>query len=342
MRKGERETGGAQRSRPPSSLVSSPSSLLFFLLPPLARISRALPPPMASRLGSALGDLLFWCVRRYREVARRNLAAAFGWEAPRVEAVARQVFRNIGKTLIEFLRLPALSPVEMRRLCRLEGMEHLRAALAAGHGAMIITAHYGSWELLAARLVVEGFPLSVVARDADDGATNAFINRIRERCGYRVIPRQSAARGVLEALRRNEVVAILIDQNTIQGGLFVPFFGRTAATVTGPAVFALRTGAALLPGFSVRQPADGHVGRVYPPITPSRSENREADVLELTARLTALIETQVRADPTQWFWIHDRWRHRPPEERAVTNNLQRQPGGVNTHDDVSPHPATEP
>jgi KDO2-lipid IV(A) lauroyltransferase len=318
--------------------MPSASSLVFFLLPPLAWISRALPRPMAQRLGSALGDLLFWGVRRYREVACRNLTAAFGWEAPRVEAVARQIFRNIGKTLIEFLRLPVLSPAEMRRLCRLEGIEHLRAALAGGQGAMIITAHYGSWELLAARLVVEGIPLNVVARDADDSATNAFINRIREGCGYRVIPRQSAPRGVLEALRRNEVVAILIDQNTIQGELFVPFFGRTAATVTGPAVFALRTGAALVPGFAVRQPDDSHVGRLHPAIT----EDREVDVRELTARLTALIETQVRADPTQWFWIHDRWRHRPPEERGATEDLQRKPGGVNTRDDVSPHPATEP
>src|SRR5438094_256338 len=84
---------------------------------------------------------------------------------------------------------------------------------------------------------------TVVARDANHGPTNALINGIREACGYRVIPRQSALRGVLAALRRNEVVAILIDQNTIEGGTFVPFFGRQAATVTGPAVFALRTGA---------------------------------------------------------------------------------------------------
>ena len=331
-----------ERSRRLSSLVPQPSTLASVLLPPLAWLSRALPQPLAQRLGAAVGDLLFWCVRRYREVARRNLRQAFGGGAPRVEAVARQVFRSIGKSLVEFLRLPALSAAEIRDLCQLEGMEHLRAGLAAGRGVLLITAHYGSWELLAARLVVEGIPLSVVARDADDVATHALINRIRARCGYRVIPRQAAPRGVLEALRRNEVVGILMDQNTTQGGVFVPFFGRAAATATGPAVFALRTGAALLPGFAVRQPDDRHVGRFSPLVSLPRTADREADVRELTARLTALIEAQVRADPTQWFWIHDRWRHRPPEERGRAGAALRQPGGVNSHDDVSPHPATEP
>ncbi len=291
-------------------------SPIYLVLTLIAGTVRVLPTGMAQQLGAALGDLLFWTVPRYRTVARRNLKAAFGWEGPRVEAMARRVFRNIGKSLVEFLRLPALPAAEVRRLCTLEGMEHLRAALAAGRGAMIITAHYGSWELLAARLVVEGIPLSVVAREADDSAINTLVNRIREGCGYRVISRQSAPRGILEALRRNEVVAILMDQNTTQGGQFVPFFGRTAATVTGPAVLALRTGAALLPGFSIRQRDDRHLGRLWPPVVPSRTGDLAADVLELTAHLTRLIEAQVRADPSQWLWIHDRWRYRPPEERV--------------------------
>jgi KDO2-lipid IV(A) lauroyltransferase len=289
----------------------------YLFLLPLQGLARALPFPLVARMGTAVGELLFRAVPRYREVALRNMSRAFEWDADRTEEVTRQAFRNLGKTLVEFLRLPTLSPNQVRRLCRVEGMEYLREGLAAGRGVLVISAHYGNWELFAARVVLDGIPLCVVARDANDAATNALVNGIREARGYRVIPRQSAPRGVLSALRRNEAVVILMDQNTIQGGEFVPFFGRAAATVTGPAVFALRTGAAVLPCFAVRQPDDTHVGRIDPPLLVEPTGDREADVLNLTARLTAAIEAQIRADPTQWFWIHDRWRHRPPEERTA-------------------------
>lgn len=288
----------------------------YGIILPLRTIVRALPPRQALRFGCLVGTLMYHGVRRYREVALRNLADAFGWERQQTEAVARQTFRNIGKTLVEFLRLPVQSPEEIRRLCRLERMEYLHEALAAGRGVLVISAHYGNWELLAARAVADGIPLTVVAREADDAATNSLVNGIREDRGYRVIPRQSAPRRVLEALRRNHVVVLLMDQNTISGGEFVPFFGRPAATVTGPAVFALRTGAAVIPAFDVRQPDDTHVGRCEPPVIPTVTGDRDEDVRALTARLTAVIEAQVRSDPTQWFWIHDRWRHRPPEERC--------------------------
>jgi KDO2-lipid IV(A) lauroyltransferase len=287
-----------------------------FILP-LQTLARVLPPRQADRFGSLIGLLMFRCVRRYREVARRNLANAFGWGPRETEAAARETFQNIGKTLVEFLRLPGLSAAEVRRLCRLEGIEYVHEALAAGRGVIVISAHYGNWELFTARVAADSIPVSVVAREADDAAMNALVNGIREGCGYRVIPRQSAPRRVLEKLRRNEVVALLMDQNTISGGEFVPFFDRLAATVTGPAVFALRTGAALIPAFDVRQPDGTHVGRFEPPVVPVVTGDQVEDVRALTARLTAVIEAQIRANPTQWFWIHDRWRHRPPHERLA-------------------------
>jgi len=117
---------------------------------------------------------------------------------------------------------------------------------------------------------------------------------------------------------------MLIDQNTIEGGEFVPFFGRLAARVSGPAVLALRTGAAVIPGFVSRRADDTHVGVISPPVPLPRAGDRETGIRELTAHLTALIEAQVRADPTQWFWIHDRWRHRPPGERAGPTRMASQ------------------
>jgi Kdo2-lipid IVA lauroyltransferase/acyltransferase len=318
---------------------------LFIL--PLQQTARLLPAPLAAPLGTAVGLLLYRAVPRYREVALRNLAAVFEWEATRIDAVARQVFCNIGKTLVEFLRMPGISDEELRRRCPLEGIQHLRSGLEAGRGVLLVTAHYGNWELLAKRLVAEGFLLSVVAREADYPRTDALVNGIRERCGYHVIPRRHAPRGVLEALRRNEVVALLVDQNTVKGGEFVPFFGRPAATVTGPAVFALRTGAAVVPGFAIRQSDDTHLGRLLAPVQRPATGDRVADIRVLTEQLTGVIEEQVRADPAQWFWIHDRWRHRPPEDRAhagrrgAADEVGGEEFGVYSQHVVPTHPTTQ-
>src|SRR5438128_2155566 len=135
-------------------------SLPFYLfLLPLRGLARALPFPLVARLGAAVGELLFRGVRHYREVALRNMSRAFDWDAERTEVVARQAFRNLGKTLVEFLRLPALSSDQVRRLCRVEGLEYIRKGLEAGRGVLLITAHYGNWELFAARFVLEGIPL---------------------------------------------------------------------------------------------------------------------------------------------------------------------------------------
>ncbi len=286
----------------------------YFLLLPLLAAARVMSQRQAQRFGVLLGDLVYRAVPRYREVALRNLGRSFGWEACRSETVARQAFRNIGMTLIEFLRMPTLSSAAIRALFRVEGMDHVLAALNSGRGVILITAHYGNWELFAARMAVDGYRFHVVARDADYSATNRVINGIREACGYRVISRRSAMREILAALKRSEPVALLMDQNTIQGGVFVPFLGRPAATVSGPAQLALRTGAILIPCFAVRQADNSHVGRFLPPVPLPDTGDRATDVRELTARLTAVIEAQVRADPTQWFWIHDRWRHRPADE----------------------------
>src|SRR6266540_7475547 len=140
----------------------------YLFLRPLQVIARAVAPRQAALLGTAVGELLYRGVPRYRGVARRNLTAAFGWNADQTEAVARQACRNIGKTLVEFFQMPGWSATEVRRRCQLEGIEHLWTALDQGRGALVPTAHYGNWELFAARVVAEGIPLSVVAREADD------------------------------------------------------------------------------------------------------------------------------------------------------------------------------
>lgn len=281
----------------------------------LHHLAKRVPLPLLYRVGEWLGRLAYRLSRRYRTVAERNLQMAYGdqWTRQQRQQMVRQVFIHFAKSLMEFLVGDGLSSDDLRRMVRLVGEEHLQWCLQQGKGTLVITAHYGNWEIAARYLTqCKGYVLNVVARDADDTATTVLVNRIREQGGYRVIPRGQAARAVLQALKRNELVALLPDQNA--GDLFVPFFGRLAGTVAGPALLALRSGAPLLPVFCTRQPDNTYLFEILPPLVVQPSGSKERDVTETMTRLNAIIEQQIRKHPSQWLWLHNRWKTRPPEE----------------------------
>lgn len=286
----------------------------------LHHTAKRVPLPVLYRIGERLGRLAYRLSRRYRTVAERNLQMAYGESLSEEERsrLVEQVFVHFAKSLMEFLVGDGLSPDDLRRMVTLVGEEHLQWCLQQGKGTLTITAHYGNWEIAARYLTqCKGYVLNVVARDADDSATTVLVNRIRERGGYRVIPRGQAARPVLQALKRNELVALLPDQNA--GDVFVPFFGRLAGTVAGPALLALRSGAPLLPVFCTRQSDNTYLFEMLPPFVVQPSEDKERDVTEIMARITALIEQQIRKHPSQWLWLHNRWKTRPPEEVYATS-----------------------
>lgn len=279
--------------------------------------ARALPP-----LGRALGMGAFHTMRRYREVARTNLRRAYpGWSDIKIEEVARESFRHVGITLVEFfLRQPRITDAEVDAIVRFVGQEHYEEALACGKGVLLITAHYGNWELMGPRLHRAGYQVNAVSRTADDPGLEQMIEAIRTRCGMRQIPREHAARQGLASLRRNEILAILLDQNTASGGVFVPFFGHPASTAVGPAVFALKTGAALVPTFCIREADGSHTMRAWPPIYPQSTGDRTADIQRITADVTQAIEAQIRERPDLWLWLHNRWKLQPeaaPAPRRV-------------------------
>lgn len=283
----------------------------------LSRIARALPERSALRLGSALGALAFRLDGRYHHMAVENLTQVFGGEWPRgrIEGTAENMARHLGMSLMEFLRFPSLTPADFERLVTLEGEEHVHEALAKGRGVLAITSHFGNFEMFGAAIAQRGYNISVIARNADDEKTNAIINDIRRQMGYQVFPRERAALHSIKALRRNEIVGVLPDQNDLEG-IFVPFFGRLAATARGPARMALRTGAEVIPAFIHRQPDNTHIVRIHPPIRYRITNDHEADTYALTLAINRAIERAILSQPDQWFWLHNRWKKRPPGEEA--------------------------
>ncbi len=284
----------------------------------MARRWQRLPAKLGRRLGVGVGALMRAVSPRHARIVMTNLRLAFGAEKGEAELaeIARACYRHLGLCLTELIRLPAMSRDDLLHMVELSGKENIEAALAAGRGAIILTGHLGNWELCGSRIAAEGYPMNVIARAQRDNEITEYIRRTREGMGMKVLHRGAAVRNALRALRNNELLAVLLDQNAGDEGVFVDFFGHLASTAPGAAAFALKTGAAVLPGFCWRNADDTHTAAIGHPVRLVTTGDRDRDILLNTARFTKIIEENIRAHPEQWFWLHKRWKARPREERT--------------------------
>jgi Kdo2-lipid IVA lauroyltransferase/acyltransferase len=275
----------------------------------------------AESIGGAIGGLAYHVSRRYREVAISNLMAAFPDLTRReAESMAKATFRNFFRAFIEFFVIERMTPEEIKRIVDLKGTEYTDEALRQGKGALLITAHIGNWEACARRMAVHGYPLSVIARDSDDPTMTGVVNRIRQGAGYKVLSRDESVRAALRLLRANELLGILPDQNTLGKCVFVNFFGRPAATAAGVAMFALKSGSPVLPAFSSwNKKTRRYSAVIYPPLEIALTGDTERDVEAITTAYTAAIEAEIRKSPTEWLWLHNRWKraHEAPSASKV-------------------------
>ena len=282
------------------------------LLLPVAWLLAHLPAETGLTLGRRIGDMLWWLLPRRRQVTMDNLRRGLGGERPVAELrrLGRRSFQHVGMNLVEVCRY-FLRPTEvMLSRVRVQGGERLRAAAAQGRGVLILTAHYGNWELLAAAHGLTGLPLSIVIRPLDHPLLDDLAARFRRRSGAELIIKRQAVREVLQALRRQRMVGILLDQNATRAeGVFVPFFGVPASTSKGLALLALRTGAPVVPVFLRREPDGRHCMEVGEPVPPPPDD----DVVAYTARFNQVVEATIRRAPEQWLWMHARWRTQPRE-----------------------------
>lgn len=257
---------------------------------------------------------------RLRTVGRRNLELAFP-EMPAAERaeILRLEYRNLGWLLAEFCQMPSYTLEFASRFIRYEGLEHYLAARDRGKGVLVLTGHLGAWELSSFYHSLAGYPMGMVIRRLDNPLVDRMVNRIRCLHGNRVLHKDDFARGLLASMRAGETVGILMDTNmTPPQGLFVPFFGVSACTASGLARVALKTNAAVIPGFLLWEGSERqYVLHFYPELTLASSDNAEADAADNTARFTAVLEDAIRKYPSQWLWMHRRWKTRPAGEPAV-------------------------
>jgi KDO2-lipid IV(A) lauroyltransferase len=285
-----------------------------FLLDTLGRIPRR----VLAAFGSFLGWLV-WTLRIRRRVALDNLRLAFPEksEAERT-AIARANLRHLGQMIPDFLRVPTMAPAELDRLFVYEGWENLEAAMALGKGVVACTAHFGNFDLLASAHTRKGVPLTMLSREMGDNLFNDLLRRARQRSGVEdlIVSKGNTLRVLLRVLKQGRVLGYVYDQNEVGHPIFPTFFGVPAATTSTPALLARRTGAAVI--FVVSVPlADGrHRVVLEGPLIPAQTGDAVADDLAFMQLLNDKLEDWVRRFPERWYWVHRRWKTRPPPPAA--------------------------
>jgi Kdo2-lipid IVA lauroyltransferase/acyltransferase len=271
------------------------------------------PLPLANALARVYVRLLDLTLPRLRRIAFQNLAFALPERSAEHECIVGEVFHSIARLLVAFSRFPTINRANLAQWIHYEGYEHYEEALRQGKGILFATAHLGNWELSAFAHALLSAPMHVVARPLDNPLIDAVVERYRTGSGNRLIYKKDLVRSLLQTLRANEAVGILVDQNAAaETGVFVDFFGVPACANTGFAKIAAHSGATVIPGFAIWSERESkYVLRFYPPI-PMTGQS-EAD----TAAVQKQLELVIREYPGQWLWIHRRWKTRPPGEAPL-------------------------
>lgn len=286
------------------------------LLRLIGAMARALPFERASDLGAGIGVAAFRILGRRRRIAIENLTRALGPtpDGLKAETVARRAFEQLGRTFLEFLALPAQRREDLLARIEFVGWEPVQEWGRAGRGAVLVSAHFGNWELLG---MFGGMGFAKVKyllpRQTNPGS-DEYLNDVRRRVGIEPLVIGQGMRSGLRSLREGAFLGMLIDQDARRTGIHVPFFGRPASTHTGPARLAIAANAPIGVAVIERSGRGRFRARVVRVLTPDPTRGEEAEVRRLTGEITAVIEEVIRARPDHWYWIHRRWKTPPPDE----------------------------
>lgn len=275
----------------------------------IAGVVRRLSDERASRWGTRIGALSRHVVRRRDRLAMRNLRAVFPERSEsELRSTLDECWRHFGRELLAFVRAQSESLEELAERCPLVHREILDRARARGKGTVLISAHYGGWEIAGLAILAHADNVRTVARPLDNELLERDLARSRARTGAAVVDRRRAARSLLKGLAENGIIVLLPDQAVQpREGILVPFLGRDAWTTDAPAKLALRAGSTIVFAFCI--PAGTrHQLEFEEPIIIDELSEEERDPRALTARINAVITRRIVEHPELWLWMHDRWK----------------------------------
>ena len=279
----------------------------------LFKLLGSFPRAWTAAMADILGRMLFCLDKKHHNIAVGNLTYAFGHQKqPReIKKIARKVFINLVQIVFEIGWSLNLKKSRFPEYFKIDGYHHIKNAYEKGKGVLVLTAHFGNWELLSIISGMIQFPLSIVVRPLDFKPLDHFIFNLRTRFGGKIIPKKRSLRTIIRSLDRREMVAMLMDQNVDwYEGVFVDFMGHRACTNKGLALLALKTEAPVIPVFLIREKS-GFRAEFGPEISTLRTGDKQKDIEMNTQEYNRVIENVIRRYPDQWFWIHQRWKTKP-------------------------------
>lgn len=265
-----------------------------------------LPYGLLMWIGRRIGVLYFHFASSLRERAVHQMTRGLAISREEAVPIVKRVFCNAVLNMLEFLYLPRLSRHNIHKYVAFEGLQHLDEALQKGKGAILLSAHFGNWELCAITLAMLGYPMIGIGKQQPNAGVTALLTEYRTRFGGEIYYKGAAVRHVLKALKENKLVYIVSDQDGGKDGIFIDFLHKPASTPPGPAVFARKCGAPVLPVF-LRRTGQKHLLVIDPPLELQETENIEADIHDNLVTITKRVEEQIKKYPDEWLWFQKRW-----------------------------------
>lgn len=271
-------------------------------------IALALPLKFVYAVAVFLADLHYFFAFRDRSFVKNNLKVIFPDKPDKeLRQISRRVFCNFAKYLVDFFRFKKLDPEYIKKNIKLENLHYFDQALEGGKGVVVLTAHLGNWELGGVVIALLGYPFWVVALPHKNKKVNDFFDGQRNSKGVKVITMGKAMRSCISHVRNNHMVALVGDRDFTEKGVIIDFFGKPTHFPEGPAALRLMTGAAIVPGFMLRNPDDSFTLRIEEPVKFNPTGDKLKDLTELVKVYKNILEDYIRKYPDQWYVFRRFW-----------------------------------
>ncbi|MBQ1460536.1 MAG: lysophospholipid acyltransferase family protein [Selenomonas sp.] len=272
--------------------------------------------------GWVLGQLYYLLIKKQRERAVAQVMPALGLTEPEARRLIRASFVNLARNVLEILYMPKLNEQNFHKYIEIDHLERMTDALAEGNGVVVLTGHIGTWEWLSAAFTMNGLPVTAIAKNQPNMQYTNALNDLRKTINVEIFSRgTSELLAAAKALKKGKILGFLADQDAGPKGAFLPFLGKMASTPMGPAVFACKFNAPVLPAFILRQPNGRHKVVIGEVMRYEDTGDTDKDLFNFTAKMTAILENIIRENPTQWLWFQKRWNTSLEQQKTGTHHI---------------------